>query len=186
MLSRRERIIGTAAILIIAVFVADRFILTPITERLRQLDAQKNQRLAEVNEAHSLFERRRLMEKKWQKLLTDGLKSESEVESLVLHSIGSWARQSQLTLTSLKPQRPSTVTKGLQEMVFSVAGSGRLEAVTRFLWHLENTTLALRIEDMQLGSSNDTGELMSLQLRLSALYVGTTEQQSEGENDRDS
>jgi len=185
MLSRRERIMGITSILIVAALAADRLVLTPVTERLQQLEAQKQQLLAEVNEAHSLFDRRKLMEKKWQTLQADGLKTESEVESRILHSLDSWAQESKLTLTSVKPQRTSATKEGLQEVLFSVASSGSLEAATRFLWYIEKATLPVRIEDIQLGSANESGGRMSLQLRLSALYLGAPEQQLGGEDDRD-
>jgi Tfp pilus assembly protein PilO len=186
MLSRRERIIAIVTVVILAALVADKFIITPTIARLQQLEAQKQQLLAELNEAKNLFERRRLMEKKRRQLLGDGLKSESEVESQVLHALGQWAQNSELTLTSVKPQRLLTINKGLQEITFTVAGKGSLQATAQFLWNVEKSLLPIKINDLQLGSANESGNDMSLQLRLSALYVANQNIRAEDKPDEDS
>lgn len=185
MLSKRERIIGIATVMILAALVADRFVITPAMSKLEQLETQKQQLLAGLNEAQNLFERRRLMERRWQQLSAEGLKSESEAESQVLHALGQWAGESRLTLTSVKPQRLSAVKNGLQEMTFSVAGTGSLQGAARFLWHVERASLPVKIKDMQLGSANEQGDRMSLQLQLSALYVGSQDVQSGDKHDQD-
>ncbi len=172
--------------LILSALAADRFIVTPAMEKLRQVEAQKQQLLAELIEAQNLFERRSLMEKKWRQLLAEGLKSESEAESRVLRAVDQWARDSRLTLTSVKPERTSAVKKGLQEMTFSVASTGTFEAAARFLWLVEKSSLPVAIKDVQLGSTNESGSEMSLQLRLSALYVGAQGPQSGDEHDKGS
>jgi hypothetical protein len=184
MLSRREGIIGIAAAVMLAALVGDRFIFTPVMEKLGQLEDRKQQLLTDVNDAHSLFDRRRLMERKWQQLSADGLNSESEAESQVLHALDGWAQDCRLTLTSVKPQRPSAVRKGLQEMTFSVASTGSLEAVARFIWLLEKTSLPMKITDVQLGSAGESGDEMSLQIRLSALYIGAQQAPSGDQDDQ--
>jgi hypothetical protein len=91
-----------------------------------------------------------------------------------------------LTLTSVKPQRPSAVRKGLKEMTFSVASTGSLEAVARFIWLVERTSLPIKITDVQLGSAGDTGDEMSLQIGVSALYIGAGQSTSGDEDEKNS
>ena len=57
-------------------------------------------------------------------------------------------------------------------MTFVVVGTGSLDAVARFLWKIETTILPIKVMDMQLGSSNESGQSMSVQLRLSTLCLG--------------
>jgi hypothetical protein len=60
-------------------------------------------------------------------------------------------------------------------MILSVAGKGTLDSVARFVWQVETASLPVKIKDMQLGSSSESGDSMSLQLHLSALYLRTQE-----------
>jgi len=185
MLSKRERIIGIVTVLIVVALVGDRFVLTPAVNRLGDLKDRKQVLLAEINEAQNLFERRRLMEKRWRQLLGDGLKNESDAESRLLHAVDDWAQQTRFTLTSVKPERLLTVKSGLKEMTFTIAGTGSLEATGEFLWQVETAALAVRIKDIQLGSANEIGNNMSLQLLLSALYVGDESADSGGKDDQE-
>lgn len=185
MLSKRERIIGIVTVLIVVALVGDRFILTPAVNSLGDLKDRREALLAEINEAQNLFERRRLMEKKWQQLLGEDLKNESEAESRLLHAVDDWAQQTRFTLTSVKPERMLVVKSGLKEMTFTIAGTGSLEAAGEFLWQVETAALPVRIKDIQLGSANETGNNMSLQLLLSALYVGDQGADSGGKDDKE-
>lgn len=176
-LSKRERIILIAAVVVVGALLGDRFVFTPVTDKLGQTEAQKRQLLARLNEAQNLFERRRLMERKWKTMLSDGLQSAGEAESGIARALDDWSEEAGLTLSSVKPERVAS-NRGLREMTFTVAGRGSLYAVTRFLWEVETTSLPIKVKDMQLGSSSESGESMSLQLRLSALYLGAKETSS--------
>jgi len=177
-LSKRERIILIVAAAVVGAFVADRLALTPAMERLNELESHKQQLLAELNEARSLFERRRLMERKWKMMLSDGLRSDAEAESRVGRALNEWSEDARLTLTSVKPERV-TSDHGLREIVFVAVGKGRHEAVTRFLYLIETAELPVKIKDMQLSSANESGNDMSVDLRLSALYLGGEQKPSD-------
>jgi len=70
-----------------------------------------------------------------------------------------------------------------------VAGRGGIEAVASFLFRVETTELPVRITNLQLGS--ESGDTLSLQLQLSAIYLGsvkktsvsTSQQQPEANDD---
>lgn len=171
-LTTRERIIALATFLVVGVLVLDRFILTPGWHRLQAAENQKQELRAQVVEAQNLIERRRILERKWQPLLSDGLRSDAEAESRVARALDEWSADTRLMLTSVKPERVAG-DKGLKEMTFMVAGKGRLDAVAHFLYKVETTEMPIKVKDMQLGSAGESGDSISLQLTLSALYLGT-------------
>jgi Tfp pilus assembly protein PilO len=177
-LSKRERIIALAAILVVGALVLDRFILTPGLHRLQATGNQKQELLAQLSEAQSLFDRRGMLERKWKTMLSDGLRYDAEAESRVARALDEWSADTSLTLTSVKPDRVAG-DKGLKEMAFVVAGKGRLDAVAQFLYKVETSELPIKVKDMQLGSASESGDSMSLQLRLSALYLGAEAKSSE-------
>jgi hypothetical protein len=51
--------------------------------------------------------------------------------------------------------------------------------VAQFLWHIETAALPIKVKNMQIGSASEAGDSMSLQLRLSALYLGDQTEPSE-------
>ena len=171
MLSKRERIMAIMAVAVVGLLVLNKFLIGPVTGKLQKIEAQKNQLRLELDEAQNLFRKRRMLEKKWKASLSEGLRNEVEAESKVGRALDQWSEEARLTLSSTKPERVAS-DKGLKEMTFVVVGTGSLDAVARFLWKIETTILPIKVMDMQLGSSNESGQSMSVQLRLSALCLG--------------
>lgn len=179
-LSKRERIILFVAIVAVVMLVADKFVVEPIGTRREETKMRKLELQAELENAQVLFSRRKLMERKWKTLLSDGLRNDAEAESKIARALDGWSKDAMLTLSSVKPERVAS-DKGLKEMTFVVAGTGTLEAVSRFLWQIETASMPIKVMDMQVGSSNETGQSMSLQLRLSALCLSSQQQSPQNE-----
>jgi hypothetical protein len=177
-LSKRERIIALVTVLVVGALAFDKFILTPGWRRLQATENQKQELLAQVTEAQSLFERRGMLERKWKTMLSDGLRNDAEAESRVARALDDWSANTRLTLTSVKPERAAG-DKGLKEMTFVVAGKGRLDAVAQFLYKVETAEMPIKVKGMQLGSAGESGDSISLQLTLSALYLGAAPKPSQ-------
>jgi len=177
-LSKRERIILIVTLASVGLFVVNKFVIEPVQAELDQMEAQRQQLLGDLNEGQLLIGNHRRMQEKWRAMLSGGLRNDTEAESRVLGALREWSSAASLALSSIKPERVSS-GGGLQEMIFTVAGKGTLESVARFLWQIETAALPVKIKDMQLGSSSESGGSMSLQLHLSALYLGTQEKQSD-------
>lgn len=175
-LSKRERIILIAAIASVGLFVAVKFVIDPVQAKREELESQRQQLLGDLNEAEMLIENHPRMQRKWDAMLSDGLQSEAEAESRILSAVWEWSRSANMATSSIRPERISS-DRGLQEMIFTVAGRGSLGSVAQFLWQVETAALPVKIKDMQLGSSS--GDSMSLQLHLSALYLGTQKKQAQ-------
>jgi Tfp pilus assembly protein PilO len=176
-LSKRERMIVLTTILVVGALVADRFILSPITTRLGELRSQRQQSLAQVAKAKNLLAEKEQRERKNKTLLTEDLRSDAEAESRVAQALVKWSEDARLMLTSVKPDRMAG-DKGLKEIVFVVAGKGSLDAVAWFLYQVETSELPIKVKYMQLGSTSESGDSMSMELRLSTLYVAAEEKSS--------
>jgi Tfp pilus assembly protein PilO len=184
MLSKRERIIAIMAVVAVGFLVLNKFLVGPVAGKLQQLETQKSQLKIELDEAQNLFRKRRVLEKQWKTAMSEGLQDEIEAESKVGRALDKWSEEARLTLSSVKPERVAS-DKGLKEMTFVVVGTGSLDSVTQFLWHIETSPMPIKVKDMQLGSSNESGQSMSLQLRLSALCLGVRQKSSENKSSQE-
>ena len=180
MLSKRERIMAITAVVVVGFLVLNKFLIGPVAGKLQQLETQKDQLLLELSEAQNLFRKRQALERGWKTALSNGLRNEVEAESKVGRALNEWSQEARLTLSSVKPDRVAS-DKGLKEMTFVVVGTGTLDAVARFLWKIETAPLPIKVKDMQFGSSNESGQSMSVQLRLSALCLGAEQKPSDDE-----
>ena len=175
-LSKRERIIVLVTILVVGTLVADRFVLAPITNGLEELRAERQKSLGQVAKAKNLLQQRQQIEQK--KAVSEGLRSDAEAESRVAKALDKWAEDAQLMLTSVKPDRMASGDKGLKEILFVIAGKGSLDAVAWFLYQVETSELPIKVKHVQLGSTSEAGDNMSLELRLSALYLAADDKSS--------
>jgi hypothetical protein len=127
--------------------------------------------VGELENASRLFERRRLMARKWEDLTAGGLTSNpADAESRLLHALQDWAADTRLSLSAVKPERMEQ-TGRTREIRITTSGTGSMRAVARFLWEVETTGLPLRIAELQLGARREGGDELSLQLRASTLYL---------------
>ena len=172
-LSKRERGIVFVTIVVLATLVIDRYVVNPFLDARSQVHSDYQQLVGEMAQAGILFEKRKLMQRKWQNMVDGGLQSDaSKTESKILHALRDWSEKHGVTLASVKPDHVNGDGK-LHEITFLVTGTGSMSALGEFLWQVEATSLPLRIKDLQIGSRRESGNDMSVQLRVSAIYFTT-------------
>ncbi len=172
-LSQRERIIVLVTILAVGALVADRLVLAPITNGLGELKAERQKVSDQVRKAKNLLQEKQQRERK--KAASAGFRSDAEAESGVAKALDKWAEDARLALSSVKPDRVAGGDKGLKEILFVIAGKGSLDAVAWFLYQVETSELPIKVKHLQLGSTSEAGDNMSLELRISTLYLAADE-----------
>jgi hypothetical protein len=95
----------------------------------------------------------------------------SAIESRVLNAIRQWSELCGLPISTIKPIRDRKEGEDIREILFNMVLTGDMEAVGRFLWEVENCSLPLHIKEFQLGSRGGDGSDLSLQIKLSAIYL---------------
>jgi hypothetical protein len=168
-LSQRERIIVLVTILAVGALVADRLVLAPIMNGLGELRTERQKALSRVATAKTLLLEKPQIEKKEE--TTTRFQDDAEAESRVAKALDQWAADARLTLTSVKPDRMAGGDKGLKEILFVIAGKGSLDAVAWFLYQVETSELPVKVKHLQLGSTSEAGDNMSLELRVSTVYL---------------
>ncbi len=177
-LSKRERYIALATLLVFGVLGLDRLVLTPVRGRRQAMLEQRQQVVAQLERARALFDERHRVTEEWEAMLAAGLaQSSTEVESRLLHAVRDWAEQSGLTLTSVRPERAREVG-GLQELTFHTSGEGGMSAVAGFLWRLETSPFPVRPAELQVAARKEGEDELSVQVRISALCQPSAAEQS--------
>jgi Tfp pilus assembly protein PilO len=168
-LNRREKWLAIATAVAVALFFADRFVLTPALDSLDELDQREQQLTAGLQHASRVFKQRRESNDRWAQMTESGLSTDpAECERQILDAVRQWSRDARLSLISLQPERPMTEGSP-REIGFQASARGSMQAVTAFLFAARQSSLPIRIERMHL-SAADSGDVISLDLRLSTLY----------------
>jgi Tfp pilus assembly protein PilO len=163
------------AALAVVAFVVNSYVITPLTKSHAELEAEQQRLGQEFERATHMLRRQRLMARELRDMTANGLTRDPlDAESRLLHAIRDWAEETGLSVSSVKPERGKDDTE-IGRIDVLVSGTGSMQAVARFLWKAENARLPLRINDLQLGSRKDGMDDLSLQLRLSTLYLAADE-----------
>ena len=168
--TKREKTILAATIAALCLLVLDFYVLTPLLKERADVQADKAQLVAKMDQARILLKRRRLLGPKWNGMLAGGMKNDpAEAESQLLRSLRDWSAEVGVRLSSLRPER-STEKLTLPEITVHAAGTGSMDAVSRLLWRIETARIPVKVRMLQLGSRKDGTDYLALHLRLSTLY----------------
>lgn len=170
-LSKREKNIAIITSAIILLFVLDRYVWSPVMDARARVQTEKQSLTTRMQQADRIFKKRSLLASRWNEMKEGGLDSDpSAIESRVLNAIRQWSESCGLPISTVKPDRDKGEGE-LRQIMFNLALTGDMAAVGRFLWEVENCSLPLRITEFQLSSRGGDASDLSLQIKLSALYL---------------
>jgi len=169
-LSKREKGLMYGSLAVLAILALDYYALTPLTEQQDLLNVQREQILADMERGRKLFQERKQLAPKWKSMLSDGLKGDpAEAEGQVLHGLRNWAKETGLTLSSVKPDRPESKEQ-LRQIHIQASGTGSMDSIAKFLFKMQSAGIPLKVTELQIGSRNEGDNNLAMQFKVSTLY----------------
>ena len=170
--SNRQRLLLVGAIAAIALLLGDRMVLTPLTNAWRSRTAEISKLQKNVFDGRGAIARAASTQARWQEMQTQALPKEpAQAEQDLISAFDRWGRASNAELGSIKPQWKRGANSRYSLLECRVDASGSLATLTRFLYEVEKSSLALRIESIELTSRDDFGQKLTLGLLVSGLRL---------------
>jgi Tfp pilus assembly protein PilO len=172
----RQQLLTILAMSVVAVFAADKLILTPLTHfwsaRSKNLALLRKQ----VTEGQQLLNREQTLRSRWEQIRTNSLPDNASLaEQQLLNGLDRWAQDSRITITSMGQQWKHD-TEDYMTLQCRVEANGSMERVSRFLYEIEKDPMALKIEALELSSRDNEGQQLSLGLMLNGLVLTPRQQ----------
>ncbi len=178
-LTKREQYILFITVICVGLFLGDRYILSPVLAVRSQTKGLKSQLQVDLTKANSTLSLKNRLKDRWGQMQETGLSNDaSKTESLVLRYLDDRSKKHYLKLSSVQPERLRQKSD-LQEIDFTVSGIGDMESICRFLLDIETANVPLKIKTLQLGSRDEDGKEMSVQLKLSSIYIAANPEKAE-------
>lgn len=178
-MSGRERALAWGVGAVAGLLLLDSFVLTPYFKQRDTLADLREKNDADAEAAYQLHNQESDLKDKWIQRRSQGLmKDPADAEKQLMGAIKDWARETGLTIASVKPERIES-KKELREIQFIASASGTNDALVKFLFKLQTAKFPIRVTEFQAGSRNDTQEL-AMQLRISTLYM--LDEKKDGKN----
>jgi hypothetical protein len=167
----RQKLLGILAITAVGLFMADKLILTPLTNNWKA----RSQRIAklkeQVRDGEATLKRDQTLTEQWEhmkKNVFDAAKPEAE--SQMLKAFERWARDGAVAVSSTRTQwREAGDDYKTLECRADVNGS--LADITCFLYAIEHDSLAVKVDSMELQSRDTDGSQIALVVQVSGLLL---------------
>jgi hypothetical protein len=171
---QRWLVIGTAVV--VGLFLLDKVLLTPLTNMWKEhsKDIVRLQKL--VTDGRSSIARAAQIQREWTDMETNSLpKDPGQAGQDVYAAITSWTAANRLELTGLRSNWMKGSTDKYSRFECRIDANGNLPAFTRFLFDLEHSPMALRVDSLELSSRDDSGSKLTLGLVVSGLRLARLE-----------
>lgn len=172
----RQKLLVVATAAIVGLYFLDAVVLTPLTKAWKTRGEEIAKLEASIRQGRSLVERESGINRKWSEIRESSLPAEtSEAEQQVLGAMEKWSGAAGISITSVKPQWKRGDRDDHTLFECRVDASGSLAALAKFLYEIEMSPMALKVQSLGLSARDNNGERLSLALVVSGLRFGREE-----------
>ena len=171
----RQKVLLIATAAAVALYVLDAVLLTPLTKTWQTHAAEIVKLKKDVARGRSLIERGPQTQRKWAEMQAGALpKDAAQAEQDLISAFDRWGRDNRIELGSIKPQWKRG-TDRYSTLECRVDATGTLATLSRFLFELEKSPVALRVESVELTARDEGGNKLTLGLIVSGLRMAPLE-----------
>jgi len=163
----------------VLLLVLDRIVFVPLTKSWQARSAEIVQLKKNVANGRSVIERASRTQSLWKEMQSQALpKDPAQAEQDLISAFDRWGRASNIEVGSIKPQWKRGAGDRTSLLECRVDATGSLATLTRFLFEVERSPMALRIESIELSSRDNNGQRLTLALLVSGLRLTPLEKKS--------
>jgi Tfp pilus assembly protein PilO len=167
----RQRILVILAVAAAAILIGDKLIYSPLSRMWEKRNQEIHRLRTQLTEGTGLVKREEVLRSRWDEMRKSTLPDNpSLAQERVLKEIQEWAQESGASINAVSPQWKADSDE-YKTLVCRVDASGTLWMLSRFIYNIERSSLALRVESVDLTSRDNTGQQLALGLQLSALAL---------------
>jgi hypothetical protein len=174
-ITNRQKLLSILALVVVGIWAGDRIVITPLTNLWKERSAKIVELRKLVAQGKAMVERERPIHSRWDSMRTNTLPVETSVaENEVLKAFERWSQDSHISINSIRPQWKRT---GEDYMTLECRADafGSIQALTRFLYDVEQDPMALKVDLVEITSHDNDGRQLSLAVQVSGLLLNPQE-----------
>jgi hypothetical protein len=175
-LPNRQRALVIGAGAMVALYILDAVLFSPLTKMWQAHAAEIVKLRGDIARGRSLIARAAQTDRVWAEMQANALpKDAAQGEQDVLTAVSRWGAANNVTLDGLRQQWKRGANERYSLFECRVDATGNINTLSRFLWELERSPLALRVDSVELTSRDDYGQKLTLGLIISGLRLSPLE-----------
>jgi hypothetical protein len=171
-------VIGAAAG--VALYILDSVLFTPLTNLWQARSVEIAQLQKSVSTGRETIARAQQTQRVWAEMKANALpKDTAQAQQEVLTAFDKWRNANNLEFSSQRPQWKGRPADRYSLMEYRVDATGTMPTLSRFLYDLERSPLALRVDSVEVSSRDDLGQKLTLGLIVSGLRLAPVERKQQ-------
>lgn len=172
----RQKTLVIVAGAAIALLLLEYYVRIPLTNTWRTHAAEITQLQQQVTQGRATIARGPQTQRVWADMQANALAKEpAQAEQDVISAFDRWGRANSIDLGSIRPQWKRGGTDKYSVLECRVDATGTLSSLSRFLYELERSSLALRVDSLEVLSRDDSGQRLTLSVVVSGLRFAPLE-----------
>ena len=172
-IENRQKFLLVLTVALLALWLGNMLVFEPLgkwwTARSKNIVMLRDQ----VKEGKFMLQRDVSIHSQWNEMSAKTLPDNTSLaEQQVLKAFDNWSQESGATVTGITPQWKNDSTNYMT-LNCRVEASGDLGTLSRFVYDIEQNTIALKLDSVELSAHDTTGQQLTLGLQLSGLALTT-------------
>jgi hypothetical protein len=169
----RQKFLLIAAACIVGIYLLDLVVIGPLTASWKERSDEIAKLKADIEKGKGVIQNEQSIRRRWNEMRKNTLAFDvSAAEQELLGAFNNWAQNSRVTVTSTKPQwKRGTLSEDYSLLECRVDAMGSMSTVARFLYEVEHSPMALKIESVELSTRDNSGGQIALGLLVSGLRL---------------
>jgi hypothetical protein len=170
-IKNRQQMLMVLTIAAVGLYVGVDFVYTPLSDWWDTRATEIRELRQKVSDGNQLIKRDAGIRNHWSDMQSNALPANTSLaEQQVLKSFDVWSRASGAELTGIMPNWKNDATNYMT-LDCRVEAGGTLGTLTRFLYEIENSPVPLRLDSVELGAHDSTGQTLTLGLEINGLAL---------------
>jgi len=167
----RQQLLLVLAIAAAVLFAGDRLLYEPLSKWWKARSDRIVALRRQMDHGRLLIQREQSLRSRWEQMRTNTLPDNTSLaEQQVLKAFDGWSRESGVTVIGITPQWKDDADD-YRTLNCRVEATGDLEALSRFLYDIEEDPMALKLDSVELSARDNSGQQLTLGLQISGLYL---------------
>jgi len=169
-IKNRQQFLAVLAVGVAGLFVGVNFLFTPLQGWWHDRQTQIANLREQVKEGNGMIKREQAIRDHWHNMLANAIPADSSGEQHFLTSLDGWAHDSGAMITDIMPQWKNEATNYMT-LTCRVETRGDLGSLSKLIYDIEKGPLMARLNSVELSSSDNSGQGMTLGLEINALAL---------------
>ena len=175
-IQNREQLLMVVVLALVGLWAANLAVFGPMSRWWHARQDKIKELRQEVTQGKSLIRREAYIRSEWANMRTNSLPNDSSLaEQQVVGSLNNWVGSSGVNVSSVTPQWQMD-QDDYSTLDCRVEATGDLGTLSRFLYNIESSPMALQLSSVDLTANDERGQQLTLGVEISGLALISPQQ----------